>query len=71
MGWNECGGIKLASTPERLQEIRHQISWARTFGLPLEEISVREAAELFPLMSTTGWSARPTFPRTDISIRPS
>ena len=54
VGWNECGGIKVASTPERLQEIRHQISWARTFGLPLEEISVREAADLFPLMSTEG-----------------
>jgi 4-methylaminobutanoate oxidase (formaldehyde-forming) len=54
VGWTECGGIKLASSPERLQEIRHQISWARTYGLPLEEISVREAAELFPLIDTDG-----------------
>src|SRR6266496_3197221 len=54
VGWNECGGIKLASSQERLQEIRHQISWARTYGLPLEEISVREAAEMFPLMNMDG-----------------
>ncbi len=54
VAWTESGGIKLASSPERLQEIRHQISWARTYGLPLQEISVREAAELFPLISTEG-----------------
>jgi len=54
VAWTECGGIKLASSSERLQEIRRQISWARTYGLPLEEISVREAAELFPLISTDG-----------------
>jgi len=54
VAWTECGGIKLASSSERLQEIRRQISWARTYGLPLGEISVREAAELFPLISTDG-----------------
>src|SRR5215469_1977787 len=29
VGWTECGSIKLASSPERLEEIRRQISWAR------------------------------------------
>jgi 4-methylaminobutanoate oxidase (formaldehyde-forming) len=53
-GWVESGGIKLASSPERLAEIRRQISWARTFDLPLHEISVREAKQLFPLLDTTG-----------------
>ena len=52
VGWTESGGIKLASTPERLEEIRRQIAWARTYDLPLHEISVREAAERFPLMDT-------------------
>ena len=54
VGWTECGGIRLASSPDRLAEIRQQISWARTFGLPLQEISPREAQQLFPLMSTDG-----------------
>jgi 4-methylaminobutanoate oxidase (formaldehyde-forming) len=54
VGWTESGGIKLASSPERLQEIRRQIGWARSFGLPLHEISTAEAAERFPLMSTDG-----------------
>jgi glycine cleavage system aminomethyltransferase T/glycine/D-amino acid oxidase-like deaminating enzyme len=53
-GWSECGGIRLASSPVRLEEIRRQISWAATFGLPLHEISAAEAQRLFPLMSIDG-----------------
>jgi len=53
-GWTECGGIRLACSPERLEETRRQAGWAKTFGLPLELISPAEAAERFPLMSTDG-----------------
>ncbi len=53
-GWTECGGIRLACTPEREQETRRQVAWSRTFGLPLELLSAGEAQELFPLMSTGG-----------------
>ncbi len=52
--WRECGSIKLASTPERMEEIRRQIGWARTFGLDLHEISPTEAQELFPLIDLEG-----------------
>nr|WP_055502990.1 FAD-dependent oxidoreductase [Nonomuraea pusilla] len=69
-GWTECGGIKLASTPERMEEIRRQIGWARTFGLPLEEISVAEAVELFPLMDPEGVVGAAYLP-TDGQIDPS
>jgi 4-methylaminobutanoate oxidase (formaldehyde-forming) len=48
--WVESGGIKLASSPERLAEMRRQISWATTFDLPLHELSVSEAVDRFPLM---------------------
>ncbi len=51
-GWVECGGIRLACTPERWEETRRQAGWAKTFGLPLELISAEEARERFPLMST-------------------
>jgi 4-methylaminobutanoate oxidase (formaldehyde-forming) len=54
LGWNESGGIKLASSRERLAEIRRQISWARAFDLPLHEISPAEAQELFPLLDLSG-----------------
>jgi len=53
-GWVECGGIRLACTPEREQEVMRQVAWAKTFGLPLELISAEEAKELFPLMVTDG-----------------
>jgi glycine cleavage system aminomethyltransferase T/glycine/D-amino acid oxidase-like deaminating enzyme len=53
-GWVQCGGIRLACTPEREQEVLRQVAWAKTFGLPLELISAEQARELFPLMSTEG-----------------
>jgi glycine cleavage system aminomethyltransferase T/glycine/D-amino acid oxidase-like deaminating enzyme len=53
-GWTECGGIRLASSEERMEELRRQAGWAKTFGLPMELISAEEARELFPLMSTGG-----------------
>jgi glycine cleavage system aminomethyltransferase T/glycine/D-amino acid oxidase-like deaminating enzyme len=53
-GWTECGGIRLASSEERMEELRRQAGWAKTFGLPLELISAAEAKELFPLMSAEG-----------------
>lgn len=53
-GWVECGGIRLASSPERMQEIRRQIGWANAVGLPLQEISAAQAQELFPLMRGDG-----------------
>jgi 4-methylaminobutanoate oxidase (formaldehyde-forming) len=53
-GWTECGGIRLACTPERWDETRRQAGWAKTFGLPLELISAEEARERFPLMSADG-----------------
>src|SRR5580700_4048411 len=42
-GWVECGGIRLACTPERVEELKRQVGWATTFGLPLLEISPDEA----------------------------
>ncbi len=53
-GWHEVGSLRLASSEERMQELRRQAGWAKTFGLPLELISAEEAAELFPAMSTQG-----------------
>jgi 4-methylaminobutanoate oxidase (formaldehyde-forming) len=54
IGWTESGGIKLASSVERLAEIRRQVSWAKTYGLPLHEISPAEVAERFPLVDLDG-----------------
>src|SRR5215212_6598969 len=37
-GWHECGGIRLASSQARWEELQRQAGWAKTFGLPLELI---------------------------------
>ena len=49
-GWREVGSLRLASTPERLEELRRQHGWAKTFGLPMELVSPQEAHDRFPLM---------------------
>ncbi len=53
-GWHEVGSLRLASSPERMEEISRQAGWAKTFGLPLELVSADEAQRLFPPMTTEG-----------------
>jgi glycine cleavage system T protein len=53
-GWHQLGGLRLASSQPRLEEIRRQAAWARTFGLPMEIVSAEEAQAMFPPMSTEG-----------------
>jgi 4-methylaminobutanoate oxidase (formaldehyde-forming) len=53
-GWHEVGSLRLASSPERQEEIARQAGWAKTFGLPLELVSAEEAQRLFPPMTTDG-----------------
>ncbi len=49
-GWREVGSLRVASTPERFEELQRQAGWAKTFGLPLDLVSAAEARDLFPLM---------------------
>ncbi|MDX6485165.1 MAG: hypothetical protein QOF43_318 [Gaiellaceae bacterium] len=53
-GWHQLGGLRLASSQARLEEIRRQAAWAKTFGLPMEIVSAEEAQAKFPPMSTEG-----------------
>ena len=69
-GWHEVGSLRLASSPERMEEIARQAGWAKTFGLPLELISPAEAQELFPPMTTAGVHGAAFLP-TDGYIDPS
>ena len=52
--WHEVGSLRLASSEPRMEELRRQVGWGRTFGLPLELITADEARERFPLMTTDG-----------------
>ncbi|HKP19765.1 MAG TPA: FAD-dependent oxidoreductase [Gaiellaceae bacterium] len=69
-GWHEVGSLRLASSEERMEELRRQAGWAKTFGLPLELVSAREAQERFPPMSTDGVLGAAFLP-TDGYIDPS
>ncbi len=69
-GWVETGSIRLASSTARMEEIHRQISWARTSGLPLEQISADEAQALFPPMITDGVVGAAYMP-TDGQVDPS
>ena len=53
-GWHEVGSLRLASSDERMQELRRQEGWAHTFGLPLEVISTDAARARFPLFDPAG-----------------
>jgi 4-methylaminobutanoate oxidase (formaldehyde-forming) len=69
-GWRPVGSLRLASSPERMAELRRQAGWAKTFGLPLELISAHDAVELFPVMTAEGIEGAAYLP-TDGHIDPS
>src|SRR5437867_598112 len=69
-GWHEVGSLRLGSSDERMEELRRQAGWAKTFGLPLELISAAEAQRLFPPLSTEGVLGAAYLP-TDGYIDPS
>ncbi|MBE7436483.1 MAG: FAD-dependent oxidoreductase [Anaerolineales bacterium] len=52
--WREVGGVRLASSHERLEETKRLVGLARSFGVPMELISPKEAQDMFPLMDITG-----------------
>ncbi|MBU2611603.1 MAG: FAD-dependent oxidoreductase [Chloroflexi bacterium] len=52
--WREVGGLRLASSAERLEEIKRLVGMAGSFGVPMQLITPKEAYDLFPLMSKEG-----------------
>ena len=50
-GWKQVGGLRLACSEERMQELRKGATTARSFGLEMELLSPKEALDLFPIMS--------------------
>jgi 4-methylaminobutanoate oxidase (formaldehyde-forming) len=45
--WKKVGSLRLASSPERLREIKQLATTAKSFGLEMEIVSAAEAQELF------------------------
>ena len=67
-GFSQMGSLRLASSTERLEELKRQAGWARTVGLEAELITAAEALRLFPLMSSQDLCGALYFP-TDGSAR--
>jgi len=53
-GWREVGGLRLASSPERMEDLKRLVGMARSFGMPMEVLSPKEAFDLFPMMNMEG-----------------
>lgn len=53
-GFDPVGSLRLASSKDRLLELKRQASFARTVGLEARLLTAHEAQELFPLMSLAG-----------------
>ena len=69
-GWSEVGGLRIASSKDRMEELRRSAAMAKTFGLPMELISPKEACNLFPVMDKKGIVGAANLP-TDGQIDPS
>ncbi|MFZ2098834.1 MAG: FAD-dependent oxidoreductase [Anaerolineales bacterium] len=53
-GWREVGGLRLASSAERMEDIKRLVGMAKSFGVPMELISPKQAYDLFPIMNMEG-----------------
>jgi 4-methylaminobutanoate oxidase (formaldehyde-forming) len=68
--WSPVGGLRIASSKDRMEELRRSAAMAKTFGLPMELITPKEACDLFPVMTRKGIVGAAFLP-TDGQIDPS
>src|SRR5512136_2142384 len=68
--WSRVGGLRIASSKDRMEELRRSAAMAKSFGLPMELISPEEACDLFPVMEKKGIVGAAFLP-TDGQIDPS
>src|SRR5437868_6673379 len=53
-GYFEVGSLRLASSKERMEELKRQVGFSRSVGLEAELLSASEARRMFPMMSLDG-----------------
>ena len=53
-GWKRCGCLHLASTQDRLLELKKGATTARSFGLEMHMITPSEALKIFPILDMDG-----------------
>lgn len=50
--FNQVGGLEVAETPERLEELKRKHGYASSWGIPAHLLTVDECKTLYPLLST-------------------
>jgi glycine cleavage system aminomethyltransferase T/glycine/D-amino acid oxidase-like deaminating enzyme len=50
-GWREVGSLRIASSDERMLELKRIAGYSKAFGMPLTMLSPKECHDLFPLMT--------------------
>ncbi|MFL6101346.1 MAG: FAD-dependent oxidoreductase [Actinomycetales bacterium] len=53
-GWHGVGSLRLASSPDRWEELKRIATSGRSFGFEVELVSPAQALELFPLLDVDG-----------------
>lgn len=53
-GWHGVGGLRVASSPERWEELQRVYTQGKSFGFDIHLVGPKEAADLFPLLSIDG-----------------
>ena len=53
-GWHGVGGLRVASSPGRWEELRRVYTQGKSYGFDIHLVSAAEAGELFPLLNTAG-----------------
>jgi sarcosine dehydrogenase len=53
-GWRGVGSVRVASSPDRWEELKRVATTGKSFGFDVDLISAGEAKDLFPLLNTYG-----------------
>ena len=68
--YHECGSVRLATTPDRVDEFRHRAATAELLDVPVEVVGPERARELHPLVEVGDVLAAAYLP-TDGHVDPS
>jgi len=69
-GWEEVGGLRIASSQARWMELKKGATTARSFGMEMHLLTPQEALDLFPILNPEGVVGAAFLP-TDGAVDPS
>lgn len=49
--FNQVGGLEIATTPERLEDLKRRYGYAQSWGIPAELVSAEKCLEMYPLLN--------------------